>query len=104
MLSTRILLTAAAVALLTTPCFANSHQPGGSYGGPHGSGVGSPHVGGPSTTIHTYGHPNPTWHDFNHNAPPVRVQPHRNGNSLFPVPNSWRGNVHTFDHQHWSGG
>jgi hypothetical protein len=113
MFAKQVLLSVAAAALLTAPCFAESHQgggfggphsSGGSFGGTHGTGSGIPHGTGSSAGVHTYGHLSPSWHDFNHNAPPVRVQPHRYGNSVLPVPNTWRGDVHSFDHQHWSGG
>lgn len=92
-------------ALLSSPGLAQHHQ-GNSNGMPqgpagahwHGSGASHGMIGPPA------GHPNPSWHDFGHNAPDVRVHPHRNGTSVLPVPHTWHGDVHNFDWGHWRGG
>jgi hypothetical protein len=122
-----LLLAIASAALMVTSALAQHHggtggsmgassPSGGSYGashasgGPHGT-SGYPHGGARGsmgvprgTSGYPHGTVNPTWHDFSHNAPPVRVNPHRYGSSVLPTPNRWRGNIGSFDRNRWSRG
>src|SRR5579871_803463 len=89
-------------AMVATSALAQHHDnKGGSMGGTFG-GVrsASPH----STSGYPHGTANPSWHEFNHNAPAVRVNPHRFGSSVLPTPNRWRGDVSRFDRGRWSAG
>ena len=111
-----LLLAMASSVLLVTSALAQHHGGAGSIGGTSSSGAhgsygtgqaGSPH--GPSNqpygmTGYPRGTTNPTWHDFRHNAPPVRIAPHRYQGSVLPTPNRWHGNVGTFDRSRWSNG
>jgi len=96
-------LAIAGAALLTTSAIAQHHggQGGSMSGATGGSHIsGAPHMGSsnPRGTV------NPSWHEFNHNAPSVRMNPHRFGSTVLPTPNRWRGDTGRFDRGHWSHG
>ena len=102
------LIGAAGAAALTAAAIAAPHSGSmgamgtshgsGSYGGAHPMSV--PH----GSSSNTHGTINPTWHEFGHGAPAVRVTPHRFGTSVLPTPNRWHGDIGTFDRGHWSQG
>jgi hypothetical protein len=99
----RLFIAILGAALLSSPALAQHHQ-GNSNGMPQGPGSSHWHGSGAPHGSPSIGHTNPSWHDFGHNAPDVRVHPHRNGGSVFPVPHSWHGDLHNFDLGHWRGG
>ncbi len=94
-----------AVALLAAaPAYAEHH--GGMGGG--GGHAGGPGPGGHAMPGGAGGRPSGggsgDWGQFQHHEPFSRVNPHRFGGSVFPVPNRWHGDVNRFENDRWHGG
>lgn len=106
MATKHILLAIAGAALLGAILSTSAlGQPHGSKDHPMSSTLGRTHTPTPPATRgYPHGTVNPTWNEFRHNAPTVRVNPHRYGSSVLPTPNRWRGDVNRFDRHRWSRG